>query len=46
MKSMGLRSILPKPRTTIPNKENPVYPFLLKDVILIRPNQAWGVDIT
>lgn len=46
MKQMGLRSILPKPRTTIVNKENSVYPFLLKGVILTYANQAWGVDIT
>ena len=46
MKHMGLRSVLPKPRTTIVNKENAVYPFLLKGVILTYANQAWGVDIT
>lgn len=46
MKIMGLRSILPKPRTTIPNKENPIYPFLLKGVVFTYANQAWGVDIT
>lgn len=43
---MGLKSILPKPRTTIPNKENPIYPFLLKGVVFTYANQAWGVDIT
>jgi len=46
MRAMGLKSILPKPRTTISNKENPVYPFLLKSIIFTHANQAWGVDIT
>ena len=46
MKQMGLQSLLPKPRTTIPNKESVVHPYLLKDLILIHANQVWGVDIT
>lgn len=46
MKQMGLRSILPKPRTSIPNKESPVYPYLLKDLKITHANQVWGVDIT
>ena len=46
MKEMGLRSILPKPRTSIPNKDSPVYPYLLKDVKITHVNQAWGIDIT
>lgn len=46
MKLMGLRSTLPKPRTSIANKESPVHPYLLKGVALTHANQAWGVDIT
>jgi len=46
MKIMGIRSILPKPRTSIPGKESSVYPYLLRDLPINRPNQAWGVDIT
>lgn len=46
MKQMGLRSILPKPRTSIPNKQSPVHPYLLKDLKITHTNQVWGVDIT
>lgn len=46
MKRMGLRSLLPKPRTSIPNKESAVQPYLLKDVKITQANQAWGVDMT
>jgi putative transposase len=46
MKKQGLRSILPSPRTSIPNREHPVYPYLFKDVKITHVNQAWGTDIT
>lgn len=46
MKQMELRSLLPKPRTSIPNKESAVHPYLLKDLRITHANQAWGVDIT
>ncbi len=46
MKQMGLFSILPKPRTSIPNKQSSVFPYLLKDLKITHANQVWGVDIT
>jgi putative transposase len=46
MRLMGLRSLLPKPRTSIPKKLSPVHPYLLKDIKITHPNQAWGIDIT
>ena len=48
MKLMGLRSVLPKPRinTSIANKENPVRPYLLKDLTINRANHVWATDIT
>jgi putative transposase len=46
MRQMGLRSLLPQPRTSIPNKESPVHPYLLKDLKITHVNQAWGIDIT
>lgn len=46
MKEMGLRSLLPKPQTSIPNKESPIAPYLLKDLKITHANQAWGIDIT
>ncbi|MFH1798354.1 MAG: IS3 family transposase [Candidatus Omnitrophota bacterium] len=46
MRLMGLEAIYPKPRTSIPNKQHKVYPYLLKDVAVTRPNQVWSTDIT
>lgn len=48
MKMMGLRSALPRPRhrTTIPNPEAGVRPYLLKGLAIDRPNQVWSIDIT
>ena len=46
MSKMGLEAMYPKPKTSIGNKEHYKYPYLLKDINLIRPNQVWGTDIT
>ena len=34
------------PRTTIPEPKAAIYPYLLKDVCIERPNQVWATDIT
>jgi len=46
LRSMGLEAIYPKPNTSIPNKQHKIYPYLLKDVEIKRPNQVWSADIT
>jgi putative transposase len=46
MRLMGLEALYPKPRTSIPNKEHAIYPYLLKGVSVVRPNQVWAADIT
>jgi len=46
MRLMGIEAIYPKKRTTIPGKEHGVYPYLLRNLPIIRPNQVWGTDIT
>lgn len=46
MRLMGLETMYPKPRTSIGNKDDYKYPFLLKDLKICRPNQVWGTDIT
>ena len=46
MRLMGLMPIYRKPRTSIPNPEHIRYPYLLRDVVITRPNQVWCVDIT
>ena len=46
MQKMGLQAIYPKPRTTVPDKEHKVYPYLLRGVQIRRSNQVWSADIT
>lgn len=46
MREMGLEAMYPKPRTTQSSTENRKYPYLLRGVVLNRPNQVWSVDIT
>ncbi len=46
MQIMGIQAIYPKPKTSMPNKEHDVYPYLLGDLCINRVNQVWCVDIT
>lgn len=46
VKLAGLRAVYPAKKTTIRNKNHAVYPYLLKDMDIVRPNQVWQVDIT
>lgn len=45
-KVMCLRSLLPGPHTSKRNKAHAVYPYLLRDLEITRPNQVWQTDIT
>jgi putative transposase len=46
MRVMGLEAIYPKPRTSRPHPEHKIYPYMLKDLSIERPNQVWAADIT
>ena len=46
MRLMGIQAIYPRPRTTQRNAEHRVFPYLLRDVRIVRPNQVWSSDIT
>ncbi len=46
MRLMGLRSVAPTPNTSKPAKEHKVYPYLLRNTEVTRPNQVWATDIT
>lgn len=46
MRLMDLESIAPKPNTSKPAPEHPVYPYLLRNLEIDRPNQVWAADIT
>jgi putative transposase len=46
MRRMGIEAIYPKRRTTWPGAGHKIYPYLLRNVEVIRPNQVWASDIT
>jgi len=46
MRKMGLAPIFQKPRTSAPCPEHKVYPYLLRDLAIDRPNQVWCADVT
>ena len=46
MRMMGLEAIYPKRRTTWPGAGHKIYPYLLRNVEITRPNQVWSSDIT
>lgn len=46
MRVMGLESIAPKKRTSVPGKGHKIYPYLLKGLQIRRPNQVWCSDLT
>ena len=46
LRKMGLMAIYPKPRTSRPNNEHRIYPYLLAGVSIDRPDQVWATDIT
>ena len=46
MRRMGLQSVAPKPRTSKPNKQHKVYPYLLGELDINHSNQVWCSDIT
>jgi putative transposase len=43
---MGIEAIYPKPHTSRPHPQHRVYPYLLRDLTIERPNQVWAADIT
>ena len=46
MRKMRLAPIYQPPRTSQPHPQHKIYPYLLKGLEIIRPNQAWCADIT
>ena len=46
MRQMGLAGMAPGPNTSRPHPEHKIYPYRLRGVAVIRPNQVWSTDIT
>jgi putative transposase len=46
MRQMGLAGMAPGPNTSRAHPAHKVYPYLLRGVPIVRPNQVWSTDIT
>jgi len=46
MRQMGLAGMAPGPNTSLAHPGHKVYPYLLRGVPVVRPNQVWSTDIT
>jgi putative transposase len=45
MHLMGISALYPKRRTSLPGDGHRIYPYLLRDLAIERPNQVWTADI-
>ena len=46
MRQMGLEVIYTRPRTSQPQPGHQIYPYLLRERTVERPNEVWATDIT
>jgi putative transposase len=46
MRTMGIQALYRRPRTSIPAGGATVYPYLLENMMIERPNQVWSSDLT
>ena len=46
MDKMGIVALYRKPNTSAPRLAHRIYPYLLKNLVIERPNQVWATDLT
>lgn len=46
LRIMGLMAIFPGASTSVAAPQHQIYPYLLRGVPIVRPNQVWSTDIT
>ena len=46
MRKMGIDALYRKPNTSRRHNKNPIHPYLLRDLPIVRPNQVWAADIS
>ena len=46
MGEMGIYAVYPKPNLSKRNKEHKIYPYLIRNLEINKPNQVWAIDIT
>ena len=46
MRKMGIDALYRRPNTSRRHAKNKIYPYLLRNLKVVRPNQVWASDIT
>jgi putative transposase len=46
MDEMGIYAVYPKPNLSRRDKQHKIFPYLLRNISIIKPNQVWAIDIT
>ena len=46
MRKMGIEAVYPKPNLSKANIEHKIYPYLLRNLSIDKPNHVWASDIT
>ena len=46
MRRMGIEVLYRRPSTSKPAPGHKIYPYLLRNLVVDRPNQVWAIDIT
>jgi putative transposase len=46
MKRIGIEAIYRRPNTSKPQPGHKIYPYLLRDLAVTKPNQVWATDIS
>jgi hypothetical protein len=46
MRRIEIAALGPKPRTSTPARGHEIHPYLLREMLIDRPNQVWSADIT
>ena len=43
---MGIEALVPKPSTSVPDRQHRKYPYLLRESAVSKPDEVWAADIT
>lgn len=46
MREMGIWGLAPGPNLSRKRQESLIFPYLLRELAIVRPNQVWGIDLT
>jgi putative transposase len=46
MRRMGIEAVYSKPKTSRSHPDHKIYPYRLRELTIVRPNQVWAADIT